>query len=505
MIQVNSLNKNKNSVFNNNIESENKKKEGKLNCNLKDQANTYSYPIFSDYCNIIKKEEIPEGIINTKNIINGDYDPKGGGSDINCSSTLEIIEYPLTEKPKNIKKQALIETDKLKYDKNIQYYKVPLDIKGDSDDDIYLEEEDFKNRNEKSKYSFQKTHYQNNNYSKTSSFANSELFSDYNNHKKIIVILNNTKKYHQELKAKINNFKKLIYSSKESKLDIVKEYSNKKIKNEISSKNNNKRNKNEKDTLINYTNKNHYLKSYKKENLSKYKNNYWDNSNIKDIPLSDIKIKEKSFNVSNYSNNSTIKSKDAINNILYKKSFKSAINRNENNIKKEKKETNKKSSEIFKLNISSVINNGYQKEKSRINNIKNKNSNYLTFKSNRTSSPEKSKNKKEFNEFKILKNENKITNPENIYDLGHILPYPNQKIKIKNENRIERIKVSNKIDNNNPFREDSNKKDFKPIINKDYIRGKEIIKLSEKYLKKNTDMKSPKQKYIYFSLQTIKE
>ena len=257
--------------------------------------------------------------------------------------------------------------------------------------------------------------------------------------------------------------------------------------------------------MINYTNKNHYLKSYKKENLSKYKNNYWDNSNIKDIPLSDIKIKEKSFNVSNYSNNSTIKSKDAINNILYKKSFKSAINRNENNIKKEKKDTNKKSSEIFKLNISSVINNGYQKEKSRINNIKNKNSNYLTFKSNRTSSPEKSKNKKEFNEFKILKNENKITNPENIYDLGHILPYPNQKIKIKNENRIERIKVSNKIDNNNPFREDSNKKDFKPIINKDYIRGKEIIKLSEKYLKKNPDMKSPKQKYIYFSLQTIKE
>ena len=87
-------------------------------------------------------------------------------------------------------KKTLIETDKLKYDKNIQYYKVPLDIKGDSDDDIYLEEEDFKNRNEKSKYSFQKTHYQNNNYSKTSSFANSELFSDYNNHKKIIVILN---------------------------------------------------------------------------------------------------------------------------------------------------------------------------------------------------------------------------------------------------------------------------------------------------------------------------
>ena len=154
MFQVNSLNKNKNSVFINNIESENKKREVKLNSNLKDQPNTYSYPIFSDYCNVIMKEEIPEGINNSKNIINGNYDPKGGGSNISYSSTLEIIEYPLTEKPKNIKKQTLIETDKLKYDKNIQYYKIPLDIKGDSDDDIYLNEEDFKNKNKTAKYSF---------------------------------------------------------------------------------------------------------------------------------------------------------------------------------------------------------------------------------------------------------------------------------------------------------------------------------------------------------------
>ena len=248
---------------------------------------------------------------------------------------MEIIEYPLPEKPKNIKNQTIIETNKHIYDKNLQYYKMPLDIKGDSDDDIYLEEEDFKNKNEKSKYSFQKTHYQNN-YSKTSSFTNSELFSDYSNQKKIIVLLNNTKKYHQELKNKINNFKKLIYSEKESKLDIVKEYSNKKIKKEISALNNNKGNKNDKNILLNYTNKKHYLKSYKKDNLSNYKNNNWDNNKIKDIQLSDIKKIEKSFNVSNFLNNSTIKSKEKTTNIFHKKSFKSALGKRiENNIKNE--------------------------------------------------------------------------------------------------------------------------------------------------------------------------
>ena len=512
MTQANLFNKNKNLVFNNNIESENKKNESRINSNLKNQPNTYSYPIFSDYCNVIKNEIISEEIINSKNnIMNSNYDPKGGGNsinrDINCSSTFEIIEYPAPEKPKNLKNQALIETNKHQYDKNLKYYKMPLDIKGDSDDEIYLDDEDFKNKNEKSKYSFQKTHSQNN-YSKTSSFTNNELFSDYNNQKKIIVILNNTKKYHQELKDKINNFKKLIYSSKETKLDIVKEYSNKKIKKEISSINNNKGNKNEKDILINYTNtyRNHYLKTYKKDNLSNYKKNNFDNNKIKDIPLSDIKIKGKSFNTSNFSNNSTIKSKDKISNIFPKKSFKSAIGKRvENNIKKENNDTNKKLQDICNLNISSVINNDYSKEKSRINSSKN--SNYLTFKSNRTSSTEKSKNIKEKNnKSKKYKNENKMTNQKNIYDLSHILPYSNQKIKIKNEkNKIEKIKVNNKIENNNPFRDDSNKKDFKHMINKDCIRGKELIKISEKILKKNAVMKSPKKKCIYFSLQTIKE
>ena len=76
----------------------------------------------------------------------------------------------------------------------------------------------------------------------------------------------------------------------------------------------------------------------------------------------------------------------------------------------------------------------------------------------------------------------------------------------KNEkNKIEKIKVNTKIENNNPFRDDSNKKDFKYMINKDYIRGKDIIKISAKFLKKNVVIQSPRKKSIYFSLQTIKE
>ena len=461
MTQVNLFNKNKNSIFNNNLELGNKMNESKLNPNLKDQQNTYSYPIFSDYCNVIKKEVNIEEIINPKNFPNNNYVPKGGGNsinrDFNCSSTLEIIEYPFSEKPKNLKNQNLIKANKKKYDKNIQYYKMPLDIKGDNDDDIYLDDEDFQNKNEKSKYSFQKTHYQNN-YSKTSSFVNSELFSDYNNQQKFIIMLNNTKKYHQELKNKINNFKKLIYPSSQSKLNIVKEYSNKKTKNENNFKNNFKDNKNEKDIFINDTNKNYYLKSYKKENISNFKNNNLDNNKVKNIPLSEIKNKEKSFGASGFTNNSTIKSKDKKGNIIPKKSFKSALNRRlENNYRRENNDINKKLLEICNLNISSVINNEYQKEKKRINyNISN--NNYLTFKSNMTSSSGKTKNKKgKNNESKELKNENKIVNNKNIYDLNHILPYSNQKIKTKNhknKTEKEKIKVNIKVENTNPFRDD---------------------------------------------------
>lgn len=538
MTQINSYAQNKNSVFTNNLAPDNHKfLEIKYSSYSKEQANQISSPIFSDNYNNFNKEKKP-----SKNIIINDYGLKGGGInnntnfDFNASSTLEIIEYPISEKPNNIKNNDLKESNKYTFDNNdLQHYKMPIDIKGDSDDDIYLNDEDLEkiSNKEKSKKSFQNINTLYQNWSKPSSVANSELFLDYNNQKKILVILNNTKKYHQQLKHKINNFKKLIYPTKDKRSDNCQEFPDKKSKKENNYKystnvKDNKNNKNEKNIFANNSSKkNMLLKSYKREGVAFDRNINYDNNTVKDNSITETKGNDKYLNCINFSNNSTIKRKDLSTNLFPKKSFKSRIDKNiKNNLKKEITDNNKKDSKRNYLNISSLIRSD-SKEKNIINNIKN--SYYLISKTNRSISTDKSKveknnksnqknhchpndksNKKnnmnnndENNDSLKIKNENKTNNKKYIYDINHIIPYNNQNSNIYKKiekNKLKKIYISNnKTENNNPFKENSNKKEALSYIN-NYNKGNEY-----KMDKKNIITHSPSKKYMYFSLESIKE
>ena len=538
MTQINSYAQNKNSVFTNNLAPYNHKFiEIKYCSHSKEQANPISSPIFSDNYNNFNKEKIP-----SKNIITNDFGLKGGGInnntnfDFNASSTLEIIEYPMSEKPNNIKNNDLKESNKYISDNNdLQHYKMPIDIKGDSDDDIYLNDEDFEkiSNKEKSKKSFQNTNTLYQNWSKPSSVANIELFLDYNNQKKIVVILNNTKKYHQQLKHKINNFKKLIYPTKDKRSHNCQEFPDKKSKKENNYKyrtnvKDNKNNKNEKSLFANNSSKkNMFLKSYKREGVAFDRNINYDNNTVKDNSITETKGNDKYLNCINFSNNSTIKRKDLSTNLFPKKNFKSRIDKNiKNNLKKEITDNNKKDSKRNYLNISSLIRSD-SKEKNIINNIKN--SYYLISKTNRSISTGKSKveknnkskqknhchpkdksNKKnnmnnndENNDSLKIKNENKTNNKKYIYDINHIIPYNNQnsnKYKKIEKNKVKKIYISNnKTENNNPFKENSNKKETLSYIN-NYNKGNEY-----KMDKKNIITHSPSKKYMYFSLESIKE
>lgn len=532
MTQINSYNFNINSRYNYDLESgSNKKREIKLNTYLKEYQKTYSFPIFCEYCNDINKEEK----IYSKNLIKNNLEMLGkegfSNSDFNCSSTLEIIEYPLSEIPKNIdNKNNIIGSNKHNYDNNLRYYKNPVDIKGD-DDDLFLNEEDFEKNNQKgkkNKLSSQNINSQN--WSKSSSVV-SDLFFDYNNHKKIIVILNNTKKYHQELKNKINNYKKLIYPIKDNKSENIHAYSNKKINKDNNMKYNTdiKNNKNEKEIYLNYSNKkNIYLKSYKKECLQINKKINYDNYTGKDTSTSDIKGNERFYNITNFSNNSTIKTKDNMNNLFPEKSFKSRINKKfKNNLKKEINDTEQISSKKFNINFSSITKTD-QKENiknelkgNKLNNIKNGNS--LIPKGNLSTSSDKSKyiwfnknhefvkhqpnininknnykkkNIKKYEKNSTSKFENILSNKKNTLDLNHIFPYSNQRINKKNEkNKVDITYINNKVEVDNPFKEDHNKK-------------KKIYSLKEIYFTKNNRGKniknkiithSPTTKYMYFS------
>ena len=535
MTQINSYAQNNNSVFTNNFAPDNHKFiEIKYNSNSKEQPNPISSPIFSDNYNNFNKE------IPSKNIIKNGIGLKGGGIsnntnfDINASSTLEIIEYPISEKPKNIKNNDSKDSDKYKFDNNndLQHYKMPIDIKGDSDDDIYLNDEDFEkiSNKEKSKKSFQNTNTYYQNWSKPSSVANSEIFLDYNNQKKIVVILNNTKKYHQELKHKINNFKKLIYPTKDKRSDNCQEFPDKKSKQENNYKysTNAKDNKNEKNIFGNDSNKKDmHLKSYKKENVAIDRNINYGINKVKDNSIIETKGNDKYLNCINISNNSTIKRKDLNTNLFTKKSFKSRIDKNiKNNLKKEITENDKIVSKRNYLNISSLIRND-SKDKNIINNIKN--SYYLISKTNRSISTDKSKVEKnnkskqksichpnnrskkknnmdkndENNDSLKIKNENKTNNKKNIFDINHIIPYNNQNSNIYKKiekNKIKKIYISNnKTENNNPFKENSNKKEILSYIN-NCNKGNDY-----KMAKKNIVIHSPSKKYMCFSLESIKE
>ena len=387
MNQINSYNTKNNFIINdNNIQSNNnyQKKENVYNIYLQDKQNTFSYPILTTYCSNINKQLFYKD--EKMNLNKKDFFPKGGGNyvghnlDNNCSSTLEIIEYPFTEiqKNKNTIKNDIHEN--YIYDKNLEIYKMPIDIKGDSDDDIYLNEEDFEkiNKKQSSKMTYQNSnHY---NWSKTSSFVKSDLFVDNKNQKKIAFILNNTKKYHQELKTKINNFKKLIYPIKEKN----NANSNNKFKKEINYKFHSclKENKSQKyNQLKNSNKKNVDLKPVKNEYIPLNKNNAFNNRTSREISISNIKVNNKEI----FSNNSSIKSINKYSDIYPKKSFKSKINKN--NFKIEIKDNDKKI--MFKTNnldSSKVINNNNLKDNYTINdlinktkdkNIKNKNKNYI--------------------------------------------------------------------------------------------------------------------------------
>ena len=474
MNQINSYNTKNNSNTNNNLQTDNyHKKENIFNLYLQDKQNTFSYPILSSYCSNINKQTFNKE--EKMNLNKNDFFPKGGGnyinnnSDNNCSSTLEIIEYPISEMQKN---KNIIKNDKFKYDKNLQSFKMPLDIKGDSDDDIYLNEEDFKfNKKQSSKISFQ-NYNSNYNWSKTSSVVNSDLFSDNKNQKKIIFILNNTKKYHQELKSKINNFKKLIYPIKEKNSENKHTYSNNKSKKEINFKFNSslKENKSQKDNHIKKSSKkDNYLKPKKREYLPISKNININNKTSRDISISNIKLKPNINNTGNISNNSTIKSNDKYDKyseIYHKKSFKSKGSKNmKNNYKIEIKDNNKKF--IYKknnINSSKVLYTNNLKDNYKINDIKIKNKeSKINLQANNTNI-DKNKNyfntnsKDEKNEYIKVKNENK----KYIYDLNQIFPYTNQILIKKNERiRTEKIYINNKIKPYNPFKDDLNKNENK--------------------------------------------
>ena len=460
--------------FNSKLDSNVKKK---TKYNIKEQYNTYSIPIFSDYCNCagINKQPFRDDekiIVNKK-----DYRLKGDGdnnnnSDNNCSSTLEIIEYPLSEKQKYIK--TVIENEQNNFDKYLQKYKMPIDIKGDSDDDLYLNEEDLKfNKKGKFKISFQNTNYHY--WSKTSSGISSDILLDYDNPKKRFVLLNKTKKYHEELKSKINNFKKLIYQSKERKNE-KSQISNKKVqtKNDFKCNINLKEKKNEKSDI----------------NLKEKKN---ENSTAKDTSISDISGKKKYYDFVNDLNNYTIKSNEISNKKGYIKTNKKT--NTTNNLKEEQNNKNliKEDNMVSSKVIDKDFNNNHKiYNTKKLNQILSKTKRSISTNKKIISNREQinndqkdkqnieynsvvdinSNNKDKNNESMKLKNNYKITNQKTIYELNHIFTSTNHKKLNKKNEKIKTDKMSsNKIVNHNPFKEELiNKKDNKVYSKEIFIK-----------------------------------
>ena len=425
MNKINSYNTKNNCIINDNIQSDNNhKKENAYNIYLQNKQNTFSYPIISSYCININKQSFNKD--EKMNLNKKDFFQKGGGNyignnlDNNCSSTLEIIEYPLSEIQKNkniIKNDKIGKNENYKYDKN-----VPVEIKGDSDDDIYLNEEDFEkiNKKQSSKMTFQNSNFYNS--SKTSSFAKSDLFVDNKNQKKIAFILNNTKKYHDELKTKINNFKKLIYPIKE-KNNENSHTSNNKFKKEINSKFHSslKDNKSKKyDHLLNSNKKNLYLKPAKKEYIPLNSNIAFNNMISRDISISNIKAN----NIGVFSNNFSNKINNKYSEIYHKKSFKSKNTKNNFELKDNDKKISIKKNN---LDSSKIINNNNLKDNYKINNIINKNKETNCYQNN------------------IFKDKNQ-----------------NQNYLNKNEKILtEKIFMNSTIKSYNPFKEDLNKNENK--------------------------------------------
>ena len=532
MAQLNSYNLHQNSVFNNKLESNiQNKKDRKLN--LKEFHNTYSFPIFSDDCNCNRINKQPFNNDEKINANKKDFGLKEGiennnNSENNCSSTFEIIEYPVSEKSKHI--NVVIESEQYNFDKYLKNYKIPLDIKGDSDDDIYLNEKELNlNKKEKFKSPFQNTNYHN--WSKTSSGVNSDLLLDYDKQKKILVILNNTRKYHEELKSKINNFKKLIYSTKDKNNGKILDSSYKKIKEDKNLKFNTNIKEKKKEKVPNF-----YYSNNKrdKEYISINKKIIFDNSTVKESSISDIDANQNYFNLVNYLNNSTIESNKISNKKCYPMaSFKTNI-QGKNNIKKEiyikkiliKKDNiisststnkdikcNRKINTIKNINhLFSKTNIRYSKEnlltnKKIINNKEqiNKDKNDKSIKEFNSVRDNNSIKKEKKNETMKLKNENKITNQKS--NVNHIFENINQ---IENK-KIEKIKSgkinNNKIENHNPFKDEANyKKDNKSHLKEIIIKKDSNTQTNKMQIKDNKKniTHTPTKKFINFYLNSIK-
>ena len=393
MNQINSYNINKKLILSNNLNiNKQKLSKNKLNSYLQEHQNTNKQ---------IKSNE--ENFTNINDFwLKDEPTDANNNSENNFSSILEIIEYPLSEKQKNINKQNS-EKD-THNERDLKYYKMPIDINGDSDDDIYINEEEFEKSKSNNKTGTKNTNFHNS--SKTSTVSNNELFFDYKNKKKIVVILKNTKKYHQDLKVKINNFKKLIYSSKEKGNDNIKAFSNKKNKKEIDFKfNTNQKDNKKEENLFKYSyQKNSFLISSQKEYLPLQKKI----KNIaKERSIFDTKGNEKNFNSVTFSNDSTIKSIDKMSNLYNNKIHPSKkVKKIKNNLTKEIGDINKNLIKKNNMNSLIYINNNTE-EKSPIANIKN-NKNYFEIKLNRSHSKDKFKNKINIQKNNYNRNKNSI-------------------------------------------------------------------------------------------------
>lgn len=549
MNQINSYNINKKLILSNNLNiNKQKLSKNKLNSYLQEHQNTNKQ---------IKSNE--ENFTNINDFwLKDEPTDANNNSENNFSSILEIIEYPLSEKQKNINKQNS-EKDRHN-ERDLKYYKMPVDINGDSDDDIYINEEEFEKSKSNNKTGTKNTNFHNS--SKTSTVSNNELFFDYKNKKKIVVILKNTKKYHQDLKVKINNFKKLIYSSKEKGNDNIKAFSNKKNKKEIDFKfNTNQKDNKKEENLFKYSyQKNSFLISSQKEYLpiqKKIKNI------AKERSIFDTKGNEKNFNSVTFSNDSTIKSIDKMSNLYNNKIQPSKkVKKIKNNLTKEIGDINKNLIKKNNMNSLIYINNNTE-EKSPIANIKN-NKNYFEIKLNRSHSKDKFKNKiniqknnynrnknsillynvnnnskndnerynklnsnltnsnyllnsntsineksQKYDSIKI-KNINKNNNQKILYNINHIFPSTSQ----KNDKKIDKFKkniiyINRKPENNNPFKKNSSRT-FLKVKNKEIYmnKGNNIINTingSNKKTKDNIFVHTPNKNDINYSLQSIKE
>jgi hypothetical protein len=503
----------KNLEFNNNILSKNK-----LNCFL-EQKQDINKQLNNNETNLvnIKNLCLKKELINDNN--NSD----------NYSSTLEIIEYPSLEKQKN----TSLKDDKCNK-KDLKYYKMPIGVNGDSDDDIHLTEEDFEKYKNKNEFLVKNGNSQNT--KKNSMLSNDDLFFDCEKKKKIVFILKNTKKYHQDLKIKINNFKKLFYPAKE-KDDEIRAISNKKSKKENNLKFNTsqKQKKINKESEIDFhkiTNqKTSFLIPNKTEYLpkqKKIKNNVYNSA--KERSQFHTKANDNNFNSITVSNDSTIKSLDKIpdlhNNNIHKIHQMKNAKKIKNYLTKESRGNSKNL--IKKYDKTSLIHiNNINVEKNRPHHTKN-NNNIFEMPTNRSNSNEKLKNIYSLQKINIDKNKNsfilyhqnntskndnkiynininlmnsyyiihpgnilgekeaknnsikrknnnskknKINNQKIVYNLNYIFPTTIQKSVKKVEKFKKDINYSNKkFENNNPFKKNLSKKYIKFINKELYLK-----------------------------------